>query len=211
MYKYGRSLKVSYEVVRRLRVDRLALHLALLAIQTEVDKVATAIDTAIAGDGNAGTSATNYDLNGDLGGTVSDPKVADYFAWRMKWPSPYNCNVILAQEADLKTLLVMDTGSANVMFGQLGAVFGAASGIGTAQTINPQLSTVMIGWTSAATANKWLGMDNRFALEMVVEAGAMLTETDRLIRGQFNRIVMTESLNFAVLDVNASRTLDLST
>lgn len=209
--KYGRVLRASYETIRRMAIDKFAFHLARLAVQAEVDKVATALDVAVSGDGNSGTAATNYDLNGDLGGTVNDPSVENYFQWRMYWGSPYNCSVILAQEATLRKLLVMDTGSGNVMFGQLGGLFGGSSGIGTFETINPQLSTVLVGWTSDAPANKWVGIDPRFAIEMILEAGGQLVETDRLIRHQFEEIAVSEMVAFAVMDEQATKTCDLST
>ena len=60
--KYGRAFEVSYEVLRRTPIDRIAFHLARLAIQTEIDKVAAAIDVLINGDGNANTAATSYNL-----------------------------------------------------------------------------------------------------------------------------------------------------
>lgn len=206
--KYGRRLIGSYETFRRMRIDRFALHLALLAVQVEVDKVATAIDVLISGDGNTGTPATNTDLTGLTGGVSGDPKVQQYFEWRMLWPSPYNCQILLAQSDDIATLLMMDVGSANVMFGQIGGLFGGA--LGTASPINPQLSGIGIGWHASVTADRWLGIDNRFALEMVVEIGADLVETDKIIASQFNEIVMTEVVGFTIFDVNTSRTLTLN-
>jgi hypothetical protein len=44
LYKYGRVIEASYETLRRQRLDRIAMEIQLMAIQAEVDKVATALD-----------------------------------------------------------------------------------------------------------------------------------------------------------------------
>jgi len=206
--KYGRRLKGSYEVFRRMRVDRFAMHLALLAVQAEVDKVTTGIDILINGDGNSGTSATNYNkttLDTSLA-AGDDPSLKAYLAWRMKWTSPYYCDVVLAQEADILKLLLCNIGSANVTFGQFATLFG----IGGVTPIGPQLGPAVVGWDSGCTANKWLGIDSRFALEMVTEIGATLTETNKIVSEQFNEIVMSESVGFAIFDANANKTETLN-
>jgi hypothetical protein len=203
--KYGRKLRASYEAIRRSPIDRLALHLALLAVQAEADKVNTAIDVAINGDGNT-NSASNSNLTTlDTTTTAGNLTLKAYLAWRMAWPNPYNCSVIVGQNAYILQALLMNTGSANTPFAQ----FQGSWGIGGFQPINPNLGATRIGWlTNTGLSTKLLGIDARFGLEMVVEAGATLTETDRLISTQFNEIVMSESVAFAVLDANANKTLD---
>ncbi len=204
--KYGRKLRATYESIRRTPIDRLALHLALLAVQAEADKVTTALDVIVNGDGNASTAATNYNLTAlDAAAVPSTLTLKGYLAWRMKWKNPYNCDVVICQEEEALESLMLNLGSANVPFYMLAGTWG----IGGFAPINPNLGTTGIGWIEmAALAHKMVGIDSRFGLEMVVEAGATLTETDRLISTQFNEIVMTESLGFAVFDQNANKTLD---
>jgi hypothetical protein len=199
-------LKASYESMRRLTIDRFALHLALLAVQSEVDKVSDAIDTLINGDGNSNTSATSYNLTTlDTGATAGTPTVQGYLSWRMQWSSPYLCNVVLAREAHVVELFTMNIGSANVTFSQMIGAFG----IGGATPIAPQLAPVVVGWTNDVAAEKWLGTDTRFALEMVTEVGATLTETNRIVSEQFDEIVLTEVMAFCVMDQNATKVLAL--
>ena len=205
--KYGRRLLGSYETFRRMRIDRFALHIALLAVQAEVDKVTTALDVLVNGDGNASTAATNSNLTAlDAAAVAGTPTVKGYLAWRMLWTSPYNCNTVLALSEHILEMLLMNVGSGNVTFGQLQGLFG----IGGVQPIGPQMGPVMIGWDTNAPAEKWVGFDNRFALEMVTEMGSSLTETDKIIGQQLNEIVMTESVGFCILDVNSHRTLTLN-
>lgn len=205
--KYGRRLKISYEAVRRSPIDRLALHLALLAAQAEADKVNTAIDVAINGDGNGSTAATNSNLTAmDTAAVAGTLTLKGYLNWLMQWANPYNCNVILGRAADVLQALLLNVGSANVPFFQLVGNFQ----IGGLSPINPGLGNKAIGWTTAVTDRYFLGIDSRFGLEMVMEAGATLTETDRIISSQFNEIVVTESLGFAVFDPNANKTLAIN-
>jgi hypothetical protein len=60
LHKYGRALETSYEQLRRLRIDLVALFIQLMAVQAEVDKVVAALDILVNGDGNSGTAPTTY-------------------------------------------------------------------------------------------------------------------------------------------------------
>lgn len=205
--KYGRRLLGTYETFRRMRIDRFALHIALLAVQAEVDKVKTGIDVLINGDGNADTSATSYNLTTmDTAAIAGTPTIKGYLNWRMQWSNPYNCSVVLGRSDDILSLLMMNAGSSNVMFGQIQGMFG----IGGVAPISPQLSGALVGWDGQVTDSNWLGLDSRFGLEMVSEIGATLTETNRIISTQFNEIVITESLGFCVMDADAAKMLDIS-
>jgi hypothetical protein len=205
--KYGRRLLGSYETFRRMQIDRFALHIGLLAVKAESDKVATAIDVIVNGDGNTGTTPTNYNLTAlDSDATAGTLTLKAFLAWKMKWTNPYLCNVVLARESDALQVLLLNMGSANVPFLQIAGSFG----IGGVTPINSGLGPVQLGWTSAAPANKLVGIDNRFSLEMVTEVGANLTETDKIISRQMNEIVITETVGFCVFDANANKTLTIN-
>lgn len=206
--KYGRQLKGTYETFRRMAIDRFALHLALLAAEAEVDKVETAIDVLVNGDGNAGTAATNTNISTIQTGWVAGDNInaEGYLRWRMLWTNPYVNNVIIATVANSVDVMFVNVGSANVVLGQLTGVFG----VGGIQLVGPQAGPVQLGWDSTAPANALLGFDNRFALEMVTEIGSEITETDKLITAQFNIIVMTENIAFAIWDTHVTRTVTLN-
>ena len=205
--KYGRRLMATYESIRRSPIDRLAMHMALLAVQAEADKVSTAIDIAVNGDGNAGTAATNSNLTGlDAAAVAGTLTLRGYLAWRMLWNNPYACNVILGRSGDVLQALMLNVGSANVPFFQLVGNYQ----IGGFSPINPGLGQTAIGWTADVPDRFFLGLDSRFGLEMVLESGATLTETDRIIGTQFNEIVMTEVVGFCVFDPVANRTLNIN-
>jgi hypothetical protein len=205
--KYGRRLLGSYETFRRMAIDRFALHIQLLAVKAESDKVDTAIDILVNGDGNALTTPTNSNLTTlDTAAVAGTLTLKGFLAWKMKWANPYLCNVVLAREADSLQVLLLNAGSANVPFAFLAGTFG----MGGVQPINSGLGPVMLGWSSSAPSLKLVGIDNRFALEMITEVGASLTETDKIIGKQLNEIVITETVGFCVFDANANKTLDIN-
>ena len=202
--KYGRRLLASYETIKRVQIDRLALHLALLAVQAEDDKVNTACDVLINGDGNSGTTPTNSNLTAlDTAAVAGTLTLKGYLAWRQLFANPYICNVVLARSAYALQVLLLNIGSANTPFAFLAGNFG----IGGVSPINSGMAGVQLGWTTYVTDAYLLGIDSRFALEMVYEIGTNLTETDKIIARQMNEIVMTESVAFCVMDANCVRTL----
>lgn len=203
--KYGRALEVSYEALRRTRLDRLALHIARLSVQNEVDKVAAALTILVSGDGNANTAATNHNLMTlDTSTSSGVLTLKAWLSFKMQFANPYVCQVAITREANALLLLLLNTGSANVPLVQV----QAAAGYGGFSQINPGLrDNVGLGWTSDAPANVIVGIDTRFALERVIEIGANIEEVQRWATRQTQALVMTEIEGFAVFDQNATKTL----
>ncbi len=208
LHKYGRALETSYEQLRRMEIDLLAVFLQLLAVQAEVDKVDFAISTMVNGDGNSGTSPTVYNL------TTLDPTAVagtltlkGYLSFKMKFRNPYVINTILAQEAAALQAMLLSTGTANV---PLVAISGA-SGFGGFSSINPGLAdNVRLGWIDSAPTLSLVGFDRRMALEMVTEIGGDITEIEKFANRQTNEIIMTTVDGFRVLDPNSVHILNIN-
>ena len=206
--KYGRSFEVSYEVLRRTPIDRIAFHLARLAIQTEIDKVAAALDVLINGDGNANTAATSYNL------TTLDPlavagtlTLKGWLAYKMKFANPYLLTAALVQEAVALQMILLNVGSANVPL----VTVQNQLGIGNFTPINTGLSDgTRLGWTADAPALKIVGFDGRLGLERITETGSNIQEVDKYISRQSQVLVMTEVEGYAILDQNAAKILDIN-
>jgi hypothetical protein len=214
LFKYGRILEASYEVLRRQRLDRIAMEIALMAIQAEVDKVATVIDIILNGDGNAGTSATNYNLTTmDPTASTTTPAppynltVRGWLNFKAQFQNPYQLTTALVQRDTAVSLQMLNMGSANVMLTQI----QAASGFGGFEAINPSLrDNVALGWTSDAPPLKVLGFDARRAIERVVEVGSNIQEVERHATTQTQDLVMTEVEGYDVLDPFATAVLTLT-
>jgi hypothetical protein len=206
--KYGRALEVSYEQLRRQRIDVVALHIARMAVQAESDKVAAVMDTAINGDGNATTSATVYSLTTlDPAATAGTLTLKGWLAFKMKFTNPYMMTVALANDVTVLQAMLLNTGSANVPL----VFIAAQNGFGGFRSINPGLrDNVGIGWTSDAPSLKVVAFDSRFAIERVYEIGGNLTEVERWISRQTQEIVMTEVEGYDVFDQSATKILDVN-
>ncbi|KPV54852.1 hypothetical protein SE17_01170 [Kouleothrix aurantiaca] len=206
--KYGRAFEMSYEDLRRVPIDRIAFHLARLAIQTEIDKVAAAIDVLINGDGNANTAATSINLTTlDSGATVGNLTLKAYIAYKMKLANPYMLTTILAQELIALQMLLLNVGSANVPLVNVANQMG----IGQFRALNSGLSDgTELGWTTDAPSNQIVGFDARAALERYIEVGASLQETAKFITNQSQVLVLSEVEAFGILDQNATKILNLA-
>ena len=87
----------------------------------------------------------------------------------------------------------------------------AASGFGGLTPINRELAdNVMLGITSDAPANVIVGMDTRFGIERVVEAGSDISEAERWIHNQTQILTFSENEGYAVQDQKATKTLTLT-
>lgn len=206
--KYGRALEVSYETLRRQRIDKVALWIARLAIQAETDKVAYAADVLVNGDGNSGTAATNHNLTTlDPAAVAGTLTLKGWLAYKLQFANPYQITHMLVQSAVALQVMLLNLGSANVLL----ATVQGALGAGSIEPINPETSDrVRYGITSDAPALKVVGFDRRFALERVTEIGADISEIDRFILRQTQVLTMTEVEGFAIFDANATRTLDIN-
>ena len=185
LYKYGRILEITYEAMRRMRIDMAALHVQRIAIQSQIDKLATIIDVLVNGDGNAGTAATSYNLTTlDSAAVAGTLTLKGYLAWKLKFINPYTLTTALAQDAMALQLMLLNTGSANIPL----VTIQQPSGFGQFTPINPELGdNVRLGITADAPASKILGFDDRFAVERVTEIGANIQEVLRWSERQTTR------------------------
>lgn len=205
--KYGRGVRMSYEQLRRMRIDKLAWWIRWQALQSEVDKVTAAMDVIVNGDGNANTAATSYNLTTlDNTATVNELTLIAWLSFRMKFVQPYILTSALMNEDVALQLITLNAGTANIPLANLNL-----AGIGFGLTpMNTTADVVRYGYTVDAPANKIVGIDKRFALEYVTEVGSEIQETERFITNQTEIMVMTENSGFATLDPNAAKILNLA-
>ncbi len=204
LYKYGRSLDASYETLRRQRMDKIALFIQLMAVQAEVDKVATVIDVVVNGDGNSGTSAETHNLTTlDSAATAGTLTLKGWLAFQMEFANPYMLGVALAPSAMALQVMLLSAGTANypiVSYGNMP--------IGGVTPINQDFAgPVPLGWTGDAPANKIVGWDPRMTVERVFEIGAEIAEVERFTKTQIQSLTMTETEGYAIMDAGASHVL----
>jgi len=205
VHKYGRRLQASYEAMRRMSLDIISWAVQYIAAKADNDKALHAIDILVNGDGNSGTAAVNTNgssLDAAAGGELT---LKMWLAWGMLWTRPHQMNVAIALNAGIVDLLLLNAGSANL---PPQAVATAAGAIGQITLARPIYGGVVAINDSTAPADKIVGLDNRFSLEMVMETGADIVEVDRVISRQYQEIVLTESVGFDIMTKGQNRTLD---
>jgi len=202
--KYGRGLRATYEQMRRMKVDKLARFIQMMAIQSEVDLVSAALDVLVNGDGNASTAATAYNLTTlDSATTASNMTVTAWLAYKMLWEQPYMLSTALMRSDMALKVAKLDVGSANIPLAGANMA-GLRSGF---VPINQFADSTRYGWTSDAPANKIVGFDASKALERLTEIGSDITETARFVTNQTQVLVMSEVNGFAILDQLATKIL----
>ena len=208
LHKYGMKLIGTYEAFRRMRIDMFALHLARVALQTQLDKSSEALDTGINGDGNS-NAATNFNLT-----TLDSSTTAGhltYYAW-LRWNLklyPYPLTTVVAGEAELLSILTLQFPNINPMW--LLALLQRDGSVDMKMELTPGLFSAMkLVYFPLAPANVLFGINQPSALEMVTEIGSTLTETDRIISKQWNEITISEVVGFAQIIPQAIQTLTLN-
>lgn len=207
LHKYGRAIEITYEAIRRQPIDRVALLIARIAVQADVDKVATAVDTLVNGDGN-GNAATVVNLTTlDSTTTANILTLTAWINFIQQFPNPYALTTVLGRTAATTALMVLNVGTANTMLAELHTTLG----IGGLRPINPELSgTVAVGTTNDAPASRLVGFDRRFALEQLIEANADINETMRWIINQTEVLTLSEVVGFDIMDASAVKILNLA-
>lgn len=213
LYKYGVRLKASYESVRRMRLDLLAIHIGRIGLQAQLDKASDALNTLINGDGN-GNAATNYRLHADLDASATAGTLT-YYAW-LKWlmqPYPYQITTVVGGQAELLSVLTLQMPNINPMtlLAMLTEAQGADGGYNARIQIAQDIWTnVRLVYLQSAPSGVLLGFNKGLALEMLVENGSSLVETDKLIVPQFQEIAVSEVVGFDIIMSQAVQSLTLT-
>lgn len=206
--KFGRAVEGSYEALRSMPVDELAMHIRLLALQNEVDQVAVAVDTAINGDGSTSSSAEVFNLTTlDPGTTANNLTTAAWLAFMTKWANPFALTHVVGQQAMILKLLMLNVGNANMLLS------GAPAESGLRQTFTPinnrLAGGVRFGILDSAPANQLIGFDARFAIEHLRLAGFDVSEAERWITRQVEVMTFSFWESFATGHQDAAKILRL--
>lgn len=201
--KYGRRLQASYESMRRMSLDLISWAIMYIAAKADNDKFVTALDVILNGDGNS-NSATNTDGSTLDSGAAGALTLKMWLAWGMLWSRPHRLNVVIGQNAGIVNLLMLNAGSANLPPEQAVRIPGAVGDISLARPVYGGIVAIN---DSNMTANKLLGFDNRYTLEMVMESGADLVEFDRIVSRQYEEVAISEVVGFDIMTLGQNRVL----
>ena len=186
--KRGRMLVATYEAVRFQKLDLFSVTLRQIGAHIARTQLEDAVDVLINGDGNENPAAVT---------SLEEGRALDYEALVDFWAKfdPYVMNTLLVSGDVMLQLL------------KLPEFQNPLTGLnfqGTGKLTTPLGATLLR--TSALGTGKLIGLDKRYALEMV-KAGDVLVEYDKLIDRQMERVAITSVAGFAKVFREASKVL----
>jgi hypothetical protein len=210
IWKYGRQIEASYEVIRRMRIDLLAVHLRRLGEQTAQDEVEDVLAVIKDGDGNANTSAEvlkNKTLDSASEGKLTKEA---WIRFLLKF-YPYQCNTVVANEDGLLQVLniIYPSDSTQMMDFLLKGMSI------TAKVELPQglwTNVTLLYSPAVEKLNNHValyGIDRRYAIEKIQETGSDITEADRFITNQTQILTVSENAGFASMFAQAAKILEI--
>lgn len=188
LHKRGRMLVASYEAVRYQKLDLFSVTLRQIGAHIARTQLEDAIGVLINGDGNKNPAPAS---NTAAAGKLTYDDLVDFWA---KF-DPYEMNTLLVPADVLVKMLKLDEFQ-NPLTG--------LNFQGTGKLSTPLGAKLLR--TSALPAGKLIGLDSRYALEMV-KGGDVTVEYDKLIDRQLERAAITSIAGFAKLYTDAARVL----
>ena len=194
--KRGRMLVASYEAIRFQKLDLFSVMLRQIGAHIQKQLVADAVNVIVNGDGND-NAAIQYSVGSSpisgTKGTLGYDQLVEFWS---KF-DPYTMNTILCSSGTMTKLLKIPelqnplTGLNFQGTGKLSTPLGAA-----------------LHRTSAVADGVIIGLDNRYALELV-RAGDVLVEYDKLIDRQLERAAITSISGFGKICAGAACVLNV--
>ena len=194
--KRGRMLVASYEAIRFQKLDLFSVMLRQIGAYIQKQQLADAVNVLINGDGNE-NAAVQYTVGTDpISGTAGKLTYDQLVEFWGKF-DPYTMNTILCSTGTMTSLLKIPelqnplTGLNFQGTGKLNSPLGA-----------------QLHRTSAVADGMIIGLDNRYALELV-RAGDVLVEYDKLIDRQLERAAITSISGFGKICDGAAAVLNV--
>jgi len=212
VYKHGIRVMMSYEFVRRSSIPLIQLVLSRILLQNRVDDFADVINVLVNGDDHASPAnpATTSNLTTlDTGAAAGTLSYKGYLKFGNVF-RPYRMNVAIGNiDTILKVILCAKPTTDPIQLLSLLQSKQAKLGEGIT-LVNPAWGIVKLIIHDDVGDDLLIGLDKRYALEKVVEIGADLQETDKLIREQFTEIVLSDCSNLSKIFTAACRILDIN-
>ena len=194
--KRGRMLVASYEAVRFQKLDLFSVMLRQIGSYIQKMQLQDAVDVLINGDGNDNAAAQytvgTSPISGSAG-TLGYDQLVEFWGQF----DTYTMNAILCSTGTMTKLLKI-TELQNPMTG--------LNFQGTGKLTTPL--GAQLHRTGAVPAGKLIGLDTRYALELV-RAGDVLVEYDKLIDRQLERAAITSISGFGKICDGAACVLNV--
>ena len=201
--KHGFRLVVTYEVARQTPIDLFEFHVSRIALDRRLVSENEAVGVLVAGDGNSGTEATEYNVT-DFGGTAGTVDPTSLFnVLAIAEEEGLDLSLAIAQRPTGVKLLTATYGSAEH------PLFVGASPIATGGQLAENLVVPPLHFRDGAPSGKVVFPDTSQALGLAIEEGSEIQETDRDITHQIEIATYTRTDSFYIARRNATLVYDV--
>ena len=194
--KRGRMLVASYEALRFQKLDLFSVMLRQIGAHIQKQQIADAVKVILEGDGND-NAAVQYTIGASpisgTKGTLGYDQLVEFWGQF----NPYTMNTILCSTGTMTKMLKVP----ELQNPMTGLNFQGTGKLST--PLGAQLHR-----TSAVADGVIIGLDNRYALELV-RAGDVLVEYDKLIDRQMERAAITSIAGFGKICDGAAAVLNV--
>ncbi len=194
--KRGRMLVASYEAIRFQKLDLFGVMLRQIGAYIQKQQVADAVKVLMEGDGNE-NAAVQYSVGTEpISGTAGKLGYDQMVEFWGKF-DPYTMNTVLCSTGTMTNILKIP----ELQNPKAGLNFQGTGKVGTPLGAN-------LLRCSAVADGTVIGLDNRYALELV-RAGDVLVEYDKLIDRQLERAAITSISGFGKICADAAKVLNV--
>ena len=194
--KRGRMLVASYEALRFQKLDLFSVMLRQIGAHIQKQQLADAVDVLINGDGNNNAAVQYVIGSGPISGakgTLGYDQLVEFWGQF----DPYTMNTMLCSTKTMTNMLKID---------ELQNPLTGLNFQGTGKLTTPL--GAQLHRTGAVADGMIIGLDNRYALELV-RAGDVLVEYDKLIDRQLERAAISSISGFCKLCDGAASVLNV--
>lgn len=190
LWKHGRGIEMTYEAVRRIRVDLFARHMNAIASDLAFQNLDFATDTLVNGDGNTGSASTELGETANAN-TITAEELASFF-FDYFFENHFPADTIVAPVNIAKQISAMTFDSS------------LASGAGpNTKFIMPQFDAQNVTVLAAdvpkiADSDVILLLNRNNTLVRYVENGSNIQENQNFIRNQTKLMTFTENSGYAI-------------
>ncbi len=212
IWKYGRAIEASYEVIRRMRIDLLAVHIRRIGEQASQDEVIDVLDIVKNGDTNENTAAPILKAKTDLDPSATSGKLskAAWLRFLLRF-YPYQCNTVVASEDGLLQVLdILYPNDATQMMDFLLKGMAITARVELPQQLWTNVTLLYNPYVEKINTHVALyGIDRRYCIEKIIEAGSDIQEADKFITNQTQVLTISETAGFAKMFNEANKILEI--
>lgn len=191
IYKYGRGIKASYEVMRRTTIDMFRKQVELIGTYAAYDEVRMIIDVIVNGDGNNNPAQVYKRSVLDANGTQGKISMTGLMKLMIK-QFPISVDTLIVNEEGLIQLATL-LSDKNLMNGvQPYIPFTLPQGFFSGLTIiySPDVP-------KSNSNEAIIGINKSLSIRKIIEQGSMIQEAEKYAVNQTQALYLTENAGFA--------------